>query len=177
MSRLRTRPTRDDTREKLFEAGGFSDHPIEDIELGMRLAERDELIVLDPDLQGKHLKRWTLSGMVRTDLFVRGAPWVSLFLRHRTSTTLLNLGWRHRLSAAAAVSVLGSAVIRKPAAIASGVGGLIALNHGFYRLLLRRRGPAHAAAGIGLHIVHHLTAVVAVPAGIVKYVREVREKR
>lgn len=164
-------------REKLFEAGGFADHPIEDIELGMRLAARDELIVLDPLLQGRHLKRWTLSDMVRTDLLVRGAPWVSLFLRHRTSTTLLNLGWRHRLSAASALSVLGSLLVRRPRAAVSGVGGLLALNHAFYRLILRRRGPIHATAGVGLHMIHHLTAVVAVPVGIAAHVREVRRAR
>ena len=33
---------------------------IEDVELGYRLVDRGVLIVLDPELQVKHLKRWTL---------------------------------------------------------------------------------------------------------------------
>src|SRR2546425_5047444 len=86
-------------RDEFLAAGGFIDHPVEDIELGMRLASQGASIQLDPLIQGKHLKRWTLVEMIRTDFLVRGVPWVGLLLRHRQAPLNLNLGWRHRLSA------------------------------------------------------------------------------
>ena len=61
--------------------------------------------MLDPAIQGTHLKAWTLRSMVRTDFARRGVPWVALLLRsghlRSTAATTLNLGWRHRASAAA----------------------------------------------------------------------------
>ena len=52
-------------REQFFAAGGFDEKrfklpSIEDVELGSRLVDRGVRIVLDPGLQVKHLKRWTL---------------------------------------------------------------------------------------------------------------------
>ena len=70
-------------------------------------------ILLDPLIQGTHLKRWTLSDMVRTDFWQRGVPWVELVLRHGSGSTALNLGWRHRVSAAAAVDLGARAPARE----------------------------------------------------------------
>lgn len=153
-------------------AGGFAEHPIEDIELGMRLADGGARIVLDPEIRGKHLKRWTLPGMVRTDFSVRGVPWVDLLLQHRSSAGHLNLGWRHRLSAAASLVLAGSVLRRRPVLAAGSLVGLVALNHSFYSLLLRRRGAAEAAAGVGLHVIHHLTGIAAVPFGVLAHLRK-----
>jgi hypothetical protein len=44
----------------------------------------------------------------------------------------------------------------------------VALNADFYRLLLRRRGPVQAAAGVGLHVLHHLSGIAAVPAAVAR---------
>ena len=105
-------------------------------------------ILLDPLLQGTHLKRWTLSGMVRTDFWQRGVPWVELVLRHRSGASALNLGWRHRVSAAVAV-VTALAIVRgKPGTALCGLVTLAALNAELYELLLRRQGPAAATAGV-----------------------------
>src|SRR5262249_15576024 len=76
---------------------------LEDVDFGMRLSASGRRIVLDPDIQGTHLKRWTLWTMIRTDFVGRALPWVELLLRHRHTTNALNLGWRHRLSMLAAV--------------------------------------------------------------------------
>ena len=86
-----------------FDAERYELPSVEDIDLGTRLTANGGRIVLDPLLQGTHLKRWTLADMVRTDFWQRGVPWVELVLRHRSGATALNLGWRHRVSAAAAV--------------------------------------------------------------------------
>jgi hypothetical protein len=48
---------------------------------------------------------------------------------------------------------------------------LLALNRQFYALLLRRGGPSMLVAGVVLHILHHLTAVAAVPLGIGQHLR------
>jgi hypothetical protein len=49
---------------------------------------------------------------------------------------------------------------------------LIGLNAPFYALLVRRVGPAGAVGGIALHALHHLVAVAAVPAGVLRHLQE-----
>jgi GT2 family glycosyltransferase len=157
-----------------FDASRFPGPSIEDIELGMRLAALGARVRLDPELQGTHLKRWTLGTMIRTDFHGRGVPWVALVARTGSAPTGLNLGWRHRVSAVASVALALSLATRRPRATGAALGALVLLNAPFYALLLRRRGPAQALAGVGLHVLHHLTAVCAVPAGIVAQAREPR---
>jgi hypothetical protein len=154
-----------------FDADRYRLPSVEDIDLGTRLAAEGAKILLDPLLQGTHLKRWTLSDMVLTDFWQRGVPWVELVMRRRVGSSALNLGWRHRLSAAAAV-VSAVAVVRgRPATALCGLVLLAALNAELYELLLRRQGPAAATAGVGLHAVHHVTGALAVPVGVARHVR------
>lgn len=154
-----------------FDAKRYPLPSVEDIDLGTRLTAAGARIVLDPGLQGTHLKAWTLEAMVRNDFWQRGVPWVELLLRHGRGGGELNLGWRHRASAAASL-VAALALLRGRPGIAAGVLALLVpLNAGFYRLLLRRRGAAEAATGIGLHAVHHLTGAVSVPVGVLQYLR------
>jgi glycosyltransferase involved in cell wall biosynthesis len=158
-------------RDVFFDSGGFDSTrfrapSVEDVELGARLARRGARIELDPELLGTHLKGWTLLEMVRTDFASRGVPWVSLLLDGEVSSAVLNLGWRHRLSALASVVGALALIRRKPVTAGLAAASLIVLNRSFYRLLLSRRGPLHASVGIGLHAVHHLTAAAAVPAAV-----------
>jgi hypothetical protein len=154
-----------------FDADRYRLPSVEDIDLGTRLAAEGAKILLDPLLQGTHLKRWTLSDMVLTDFWQRGVPWVELVMRRRVGSSALNLGWRHRVSAAAAV-VSAVAVVRgRPATALCGLVLLAALNAELYELLLRRQGPAAATAGVGLHAVHHVTGALAVPVGVARHVR------
>jgi glycosyltransferase involved in cell wall biosynthesis len=156
-------------RQTFLAARGFdgAQRFLEDVDLGMRLAAAGRTIRLDPGLQGTHVKSWSLREMVETDFGGRAVPWVGLLLRERHLTHNLNLGWRHRLSAGASVALAAGVIGRRPrVAAASGVL-LLGLNHRFYGLLVRRLGPRRAAVGIGLHALHHLTAVAAIPAGIV----------
>jgi GT2 family glycosyltransferase len=166
-------------RDVFTQAGGFDSQryrepSIEDIELGMRLAAVGARMKLDPGLQGTHLKHWTVAKMIRTDLHGRGVPWVALLARESAAPTGLNLGWRHRLSAAASIVLVSSLATRRPRQAGLALGALIALNAPFYALLLRRRGPAEAALGVGLHALHHLTAACAVPLGLLAHARERR---
>jgi GT2 family glycosyltransferase len=165
-------------RRDVFEAhGGFDAErypraSIEDIELGCRLVASGVRIELDPGVLGTHLKIWTLGSMLETDFSRRGAPWVALMLGSDASRSALNLGWRHRASAAAAgLGALALARGRR-SAVAASVAALVILNRDFYALLLHRQGPAGAIAGVGLHGLHHLTGIAAVPAGVLVYLRE-----
>ncbi len=166
-------------RRDVFEtAGGFDDalrwprraHDrrdfMADVAFGEKLADAERRIVLDPQIQGTHLKHWTLPQMVYTDFLLRGVPWVRLLRRRGRVPGHLNLGWRHRISAL--VSLLGAeALVRRRGARAGTMAiVLIALNHRFYALLLRRRGPVEAAAGVLVHMLHHLTSLASVVAGL-----------
>ncbi len=72
-------------RAAFVRCGGFSARygfpSIEDIELGVRLTSAGERVRLDKTLQVKHLKRWTLAGLLRSDILARGVPWTRLILR------------------------------------------------------------------------------------------------
>ncbi|MFP5320918.1 MAG: glycosyltransferase family 2 protein [Acidimicrobiia bacterium] len=169
-------------RPAFLAVGGFDEdrypHPsIEDIDLGDRLRAAGHRVALDPTIQGTHLKVWTLRSMVATDFSRRGVPWVSLQVRRRRLSGALNCGWRHRLSAVASVLAVVAAAFAVVPAVVAGVAALVGLNLGFYALLLRRLGLVHAVAGVGLHGLHHLVAVAAVPVGIVAGLRAARSER
>ncbi len=148
-----------------FDADRYPVPSIEDIELGGRLASEGR-ILLDPALLGTHLKEWTLETMVRTDFGGRGVPWVRLLVRERRLPSTLNLGARERLSLLAALAIGYGIVRRRPLVGAAGLGGEIALNRDLLALLERRLGVRGAVAGLGLHTLHQLTAVAAVPAAV-----------
>lgn len=161
-------------REAFEAAAGFDEQryrgaEIEDIELGTRLADLGARIVLDPQLQGKHLKRTTLRRMLWTDVKLRGAPWTALLLERRAAPTALNLSWANRLSAAASLTGALALLARRPRAVLASAAALVALNHRFYALLWRRTGARGALAGVVLHALHHLAGIVAVPFGVHRY--------
>jgi hypothetical protein len=171
-------------RRDFEQLGGFDERlpSIEDIDLGLRLASRGARIVLDPDLQGTHLKRWGMREMVRVDFAVRGMPWVALLLRQRRARSraapdappparALNLGWPHRLSALASLIGAGALLLGRWRTALTALIAMLALNRPFYALLARRVGVKGAAAGVILHVIHQLTALAAVPAGLVLYLR------
>jgi GT2 family glycosyltransferase len=159
-----------------FDAERFPLPSIEDIELGLRVTRMGKRIVLDPGVQGTHLKSWTLAGMIETDLLRRGAPWVALILREGGPSDALNLSWRHRATALAYLAGLAGTASRKPVAAVAALAVAVGLNASFYALLVRRLGAARAAAAVGLHAVHGLTAVAAVPAGVMLYLDEARRR-
>lgn len=148
-------------RKKAFlDVGGFDEkyaYPsVEDIELGMRVVANGGKILLAPDVQCKHLKRWTLASMVVTDIVHRAAPWTHLVMNSHKLPVSLNLDWRGRFSGICsvllAICLAGSAFspMMLWAALACGLV-VVAMNSDFYRLCLRKRGVVFAVSSVALH--------------------------
>lgn len=90
-------------RRKVFmEMGGFSEAyrrpSIEDIELGMRMRQAGHRIRLLKDMRGKHLKHWMFFNTIRTDVLMRGVPWMLLLLKAGKATNDLNLDYKSRVA-------------------------------------------------------------------------------
>ncbi|MCW5982087.1 MAG: glycosyltransferase family 2 protein [Bryobacteraceae bacterium] len=99
-------------RKRVFEQfNGFDESykrpAIEDIELGYRLHGDGRKMELDPDVQVKHLKRWSFWGLVKTDILYRGIPWTELILRDRHMPNDLNVQLSQRVSVALAFLLCG----------------------------------------------------------------------
>lgn len=82
-----------------FDCKQFSIPSIEDIELGKRLRSAGHNILLDKEIQAKHLKKWRAVSMVRTDVFCRAVPWSKLILTSQGLINDMNLKTADRLSA------------------------------------------------------------------------------
>jgi hypothetical protein len=138
----------------------------------MRLRRRGGKILLDPEVRGRHLKRWTPLSMVRTDFARRGVPWARLLLREGGDSTALNLTWQRRASTASSVALLSALLLRRPRLAAAALLANLVLDRGLYALLARRGGARLLLAGIGLHQLHQLTAAASVPAAVALHVIE-----
>ena len=158
-----------------FDAELFPEPSVEDIELGMRLRREGARIVLDPQVRGRHLKRWSPLSMVQTDFGRRGVPWARLLLRQGGDSTTLNLGWRRRASATTSVLLLAAPLARRPRLAAAALGANLALDRDLYALLARRGGTKLLLAGIGLHQLHQLAAAASVPTAVVLEATERRQ--
>lgn len=161
-------------------AGGFDERrytrpQIEDIELGHRLRDLGWRIELRPEIQGTHLKRWTLWSGIAADVRDRGVPWVRLILadaaRGRRAATL-NIRPAERLYTAltvAAVVTAGlAAVTGRMAWLVVSAACLVAVlggNAGLLRWFARERGASFALAVIPLRLLYYLLNAVAMAVG------------
>ena len=156
-------------RDVFLAFGGLDesyDHPsIEDIEFGTRLIADGRKIELDPAIQVKHLKRWTLLSMMRTDIRDRGIPWTLLILRLRSLPDDLNVRRSQRASVALAGLLIGLAGAGYFIAAGICLVLLVATNASFYRFLASRRGILFAIRAVPLHILFHVCCGIAFVAG------------
>lgn len=147
-------------RELFLRRGGFPERytraSIEDVEFGYYLAAAGGAIVLDPAIEVKHLKHWTLVGMLRTDIFDRAVPWSRLILRTRAMTNDLNLMWNQRVAVALAVAAVLAAVASQHVASALCALASVLLNYSFYAFLAAQRGVWFAVRAVPLHFAFHL---------------------
>ena len=130
--------------------GGFDEKryrrpAIEDIELGTWMTKAGHTIVLDQTVRCRHLKQWTLRGLIKTDVFDRGIPWTRLMLRAGTVPNSLNVKSTQRISAAV-VYLTGLCALLGfvwPSLWIAAVGMALVmfwLNRDFYRYFAARRG-------------------------------------
>jgi glycosyltransferase involved in cell wall biosynthesis len=156
-----------------FDAQRYPRPQIEDVELGNRLRALGYRIVLRPDIQGTHLKRWTLRGMIVTDVRDRGIPWMRLLRQRPALSGTLNL--RAIEKAYTAVAALGSVSLLAallsldrtwlvPAAASFGVilGGNVPLLVWF----AGERGWWFALRIIPLRLLYYVLNVVSVGLGL-----------
>jgi glycosyltransferase involved in cell wall biosynthesis len=156
-----------------FDAQRYPRPQIEDVELGSRLRGLGYRILLCPDIQGTHLKRWTLRGMIVTDVRDRGIPWMRLLRQRPALSGTLNL--RAVEKAYTALAALGSASLLAallsldriwlvPAAASFGVilGGNVPLLVWF----ARERGWWFALRIIPLRLLYYVLNVLSVVLGL-----------
>jgi GT2 family glycosyltransferase len=164
-------------RESFVAVDGFDDWrfrfpSVEDNELGLRLAAAGELIRLDPEIQGTHLKRWSFSTMLLTDLFYRGTPWIALMLDRGPQAARLNLRGSHGVAAAAFTVGLAAAARGRLRVATPLAAAYFAINARFYGLLLRRDGPRSAMGGVLLLLVHNAAALGSAPLGVMAFLSD-----
>lgn len=141
-----------------FDAARYPRPAVEDIELGYRLRAAGQRIRLAREVQVKHLKRWTVMGLLRSDIRDRALPWARLWLAlgDRRPPADLNLRWSARLSVPALALMaagLWPARRRKWARWLSAWGGLtlLALNAPLYLFFFRQKGLVFTLGAIAWH--------------------------
>ena len=158
-------------REVFLQFGGFKaekypNPSIEDIELGYRLSGAGMKILLDKQLQVKHLKKWTVRGLLRADILCRAVPWTHLILETKNLPRDLNLTYASQMSsllvgllvllvALLPLSALGLFDWIAPAALLGAAAVVIVilllLNWRVYRWFAARRGWWFAAGAVVAH--------------------------
>jgi GT2 family glycosyltransferase len=85
-----------------FDADRYPRAMVEDVDLGLRLGDRGYVIHVHPEIQVRHLKRWTLGSLWRADIRDRAVPWSRLMHRRGLSRDLMHLQRGRKLAAIAA---------------------------------------------------------------------------
>jgi GT2 family glycosyltransferase len=164
-------------REAFVAVDGFDDWrfrspSVEDIELGLRLATAGEVIRLDPQIQGTHLKHWRLHAMLLTDLLYRGMPWTALMLERGPRAARLNLRGSHGVAAAAFTLAIVTVIGRRPRIAACLTAAYLTINTPFYALVGRRAGRKSGSAAVALLAVHNLASLGSAPLGVAAFVAQ-----
>jgi glycosyltransferase involved in cell wall biosynthesis len=164
-------------RDIFAAAGGFDEdrRTVEDIELGYRMVAQGVRIVLDPGLQVKHLKQWTLRSLLGTDVLRRAIPWTLLWLEGRRFPDDLNFSADQRIAAIVALALALSVVVA-PFMFQAWflVGALVVLgswlNRDLYRLLFRKGGLWFAINGFLLQQLYYLYSLFGLATGVAIFV-------
>lgn len=133
-----------------FDCVQFAVPSIEDIELGARLRSGGHTILLDRTIQAKHLKRWEIVSLLRTDIFCRAVPWSKLILTSQGLVNDMNLKTNDRACAGivAMLAILIPLSFWQPAALIAIAGLLTAfvyLNRGIFVFFVKEKGWLFAA--------------------------------
>ena len=165
-------------RDVFIEFQGFSKiyqmPSIEDIELGYRLTSQGHKIYLDKSLQVKHLKRWGVISLIKTDFFQRALPWSKLILTGRVFINDLNLNYASRLSVMLVFILLASFLSIIPILLFDTFYlyflivimlacslGLTILNISVYKFFLNKRGIIFTLKVIPWHWLYYFYSGIA----------------
>lgn len=152
-------------RDVFARVGGFSEsysHPsIEDIELGVRLNKAGYQIHLCTEIQATHMKRWSFSSWLRTDIRDRAIPWARLICSTGQLPADLNLDWKSRASAVCVWGILLLVLLGfwLPAAwiaIPALAGFVVFANFALYKFFGERGGLWFAMGAVLLHFLYFL---------------------
>ena len=160
----------------MFDEWRFSRAQIEDVELGYRMSARGHRILLQPEIQVTHLKRWTFSGMLKADFMDRGVPWARLLAEQRallgpSASKAKSLSLRAKEKSNTVLVCLGllflAMSIRPRDQLLASIGAiclLLVLLRGLplYAFFFRKRGIVFAVSGVVLHMIYYVTAAVSV---------------
>jgi glycosyltransferase involved in cell wall biosynthesis len=167
-------------RRSLFEEYGRFDEwhyyrpQIEDIELGHRIRAHGHRILLRPEIQCTHLKRWTLKNVITTDLHDRGVPWMRLLVQQgdRTKNEVLNVRRIEKVNTVLVWVALAGLVIAGItrnwlwAALGLAIFVWVVLsNHGMYRFFWRRSWKL-AFIALPLHLLYYFLNGISAGTGI-----------
>ena len=163
----------------MFDEWHYPRPQIEDIELGRRLRLHGHRIQLRPEIQGTHLKRWTLRDVMTTDFKHRGVPWTRLLLQEGPNSSIKVLNLRNSEKVCTLMAGLSWAALL----ITPFIGSLLPLsflpvaavtiafvNRGFLRFIWRERGLRLAIAMMPLQWLYYGTNVVSAVFGWVLHI-------
>ena len=144
-----------------FDQAKFGQPSVEDVDMGYRLRAAGGHIRLDRRLLSTHLKIWSVSELVKTDIFKRAVPWARMMLTGEGVLDDLNVGTAERLRA-----VLAGITVLALAAAAVGILPVwwlapvllttVTGNWHLFRLFAKARGALFAAAGLAFHQIYYL---------------------
>jgi GT2 family glycosyltransferase len=165
-------------RDVFIETGGFNERyrepSVEDIEYGYRLKQNGYGIRLIKSLQVKHLKKWTMASLLKTDLIHRAIPWTKLILVHRVMPNDLNLTHGNRLGSVLVFMCLAliPGVIQNqrfliPILIFFSI--LLWVNRHLYMFFKRKKGLGFALCAIPWHWFYHLYCGIGFGVGCFQY--------
>lgn len=170
-----------------FDEVQFAIPSIEDIELGTRLRRAGHPILLDATLQGKHLKRWDVGSLLRTDIFCRAVPWSRLILTSQGLVNDMNLKTNDRACAAlvAVMILLVPLSIWQPLTLLGVLMALVLfvyLNRSIFLFFVKNKGWLFAAMTLPWQLLYFLYSgtvfvacwiIYALPAAIGSLRREI----
>lgn len=159
-----------------FDAG-YTTPSLEDTAFGQQLARRGFRVRVQPDLEVEHAKRYSLSGLLLTDVR-RAAALVRLKLRHRGELGRNNSSVPSAyiasipLAGLATASLPAAAAFGQPSIAAAGLGlaaTVVWLNRAFLSTIRVHGGRRRALAAVGLLWLELLVAAVGAGSGLVGF--------
>ena len=139
---------------------------IEDIEFGYRMRWAGHRILLDKDLQVKHLKRWTLRSWLHADIFCRAVPWSKLIIENQAMVNDFNIRKSDRISAGLlglSLALLLLSIFKPPLLVIIPflLTTIIVINRRFYTFFFNKRGLLFTALVFPAHLLYYFYSSVA----------------